>query len=42
MEIASAEVLSVESIVKPTNQMDQLTELQLALIGGGIGEVVVG
>ena len=42
MELNKIEVAAVESIVERVESLEQLNELQLALVGGGIGTVVVG
>ena len=43
MEITKTEVDAVKEAMKVSeNEMCALTELQLALVGGGIGDVVFG
>jgi len=44
MEVSTVEVIAVEKAVEDIGraQMQQLIELQLALSGGGIGEVFFG
>lgn len=44
MEFTKAEVAKIEKLVEELTgqQIAELNDLQLALIGGGIGEVVVG
>ena len=42
MELTKIEIAAVEQIVEHAQSMKELDELQLALIGGGIGTVVVG
>ena len=41
MEITKVEVEAVQKVIK-TEEVCALTELQLALVGGGIGDVVFG
>ena len=41
MEVVKVEVAAIEEIINQANEIRQLNELQLALIGGGIGEVIV-
>ena len=42
MELTKVEVAAVKQIVEHAESMEELNELQLALVGGGIGTVVVG
>jgi hypothetical protein len=44
MEIAKKELAAVEQVVTRDSEhgMTELLDLQLALVGGGIGEVIVG
>jgi hypothetical protein len=44
MEVAKKELAAVEQAIASGNEhgISQLLELQLALVGGGIGEVIVG
>jgi len=42
MELTKIEVAAVEQVVEHAESMEELSELQLAFIGGGIGTVVVG
>lgn len=43
MEVVKIEVAAIEEIIKQANGIEvrQLNDLQLALVGGGIGEVIV-
>ncbi len=41
MEVSKIEVAQVEKTVA-VSEMSELNDLQLALIGGGIGDVIVG
>ena len=42
MEMTQIEIAAVEQIARELEQqVRELTEVQLALIGGGIGEVIV-
>ena len=42
MEMTKMEIAAVEQIARESEQqVRELTEVQLALIGGGIGEVIV-
>ena len=43
MEVARVEVAAIEEIMTQANEIEvrQLNDLQLALVGGGIGEVIV-
>jgi hypothetical protein len=43
MEVAKIEVTAIEEVIIQANEIEfrQLNDLQLALIGGGIGEVIV-
>ena len=43
MEVAKIEVAAIEEIIIQANGIEirQLNDLQLALVGGGIGEVIV-
>jgi len=42
MEITKVEVDAVQKAVQSEEQVCALTDLQLALVGGGIGDVVFG
>jgi hypothetical protein len=43
MEIAKMETTGVvETLVRADHQLVELADLQLALVGGGVGEVVFG
>jgi len=42
MELNKVEVAAVEQVVERVESLDELNDLQLALVGGGIGTVVVG
>lgn len=44
MEIAKVEIAAIEGAIAKadTNVVTDLTDLQLALVGGGIGDVVFG
>jgi len=42
MELTKVEIAAVEQIVERVEAVEELNELQLALVGGGIGTVVVG
>jgi hypothetical protein len=43
MEFAQVAMAAVEEVVDPTQfEIKELSELQLAMIGGGCGEVVFG
>ena len=43
MEIAKAEMVALEQVISPSNnEVVELAELQLALVGGGVGEVILG
>ena len=42
MELNKVEVAAVERIVERVESLEDLNDLQLALVGGGIGTVVVG
>ena len=44
METTAVEVAHLESVTKKASETEiaQLTELQLAMVGGGIGDVIVG
>jgi hypothetical protein len=42
MELNVTELLNVEEVARPIEELRELNELQLAMIGGGIGEVVAG
>jgi hypothetical protein len=43
MEFAKVELTAVEEVANQTQlEIKELTELQLAMIGGGCGEVVFG
>jgi hypothetical protein len=43
MEVTRQEIAAVEEATRETEaQVCELSELQLALVGGGIGSVVVG
>jgi hypothetical protein len=44
MELNNAEVAALETVVKDANeaQSQELQALQLALVGGGIGSVILG
>ena len=44
MEMTKVEVASIEQALAETleNQTRELSDLQLALVGGGIGSVIVG
>ena len=42
MEFAKVELSAVEKVAEQQSQVTELNELQLALIGGGCGEVVFG
>jgi len=42
MEMNKAEVAAMEQIVERAESIEELNELQLSLVGGGIGTVVVG
>ena len=43
MEVAKIEVAAIQEIINQANEIEvrQLHDLQLALVGGGIGEVIV-
>ena len=43
MEVARVECAAIEEIMTQANEIEvhQLNDLQLALVGGGIGEVIV-
>ena len=43
MEVIKIEVAAIEEIINQANEIEvrQLNDLQLALVGGGIGEVIV-
>ena len=40
MEIAKTELAAVEALVNRDNEVKELADLQMALIGGGMGDVV--
>jgi hypothetical protein len=44
MEIAKAELAALETVIvnAPVHQVQELTDLELVLVGGGIGEVILG
>ena len=42
MELTKVDVDACEQITKPAEQLRELSDLQLALVGGGIGEVILG
>ena len=44
MEMTKAEVKAIETVVEDAAKLEAtlLTEMQLALVGGGIGDVVFG
>jgi hypothetical protein len=44
METTAVEVTRLETVINEVRDLDvaQLTDLQLALVGGGIGDVIVG
>ena len=42
MELTKIEIAAVEQIVERVEAVEELNELQLAFVGGGIGTVVVG
>jgi len=41
MEFAKSEVAAVEKVVAEANVVQELNDLELALVGGGIGTVVI-
>ena len=42
MELTQIEVAAVEKVVEAVQSMEELNDLQLALVGGGIATTVVG
>jgi len=40
MELSNEEMVLVEEVTKSADEVSALTDLQLALVGGGCGEVV--
>jgi hypothetical protein len=40
MEIAKTELAAVEALFNRDNEVKELAELQMVLIGGGMGDVV--
>ena len=42
MDFAKVELIAVEKVADHQSEINELNELQLALIGGGCGEVVFG
>ena len=42
MELNVTELRNIEEVVRPIEEVRELNDLQLAMIGGGIGEVVAG
>ena len=44
MEIAKTELAALESVVAsaPVHQVRELVDLELVLVGGGVGEVILG
>ena len=42
MEMAKVEVAALEKVIEAVECIDELNELQLALVGGGIATTVVG
>ena len=42
MEMAKVEVAALEKVIEAVESINELNELQLALVGGGIATTVVG
>lgn len=42
MEFAEKEIDAIQLVAIETEQVQELSSLQLALIGGGVGEVIFG